>query len=682
MTINFNSYWNKAINNNNSVESKKADFNARQNLGKIAQLADESFKNYKLLFDGEGKIDLEYGGLLRIGTGLVRKGIQTLSNFPVYEKEIGCLESFIKYLNTKFQADDNDEKLLQNAIDGLFHLYQTYENKPQNFNIIGTAIQSLTSIRQTFIQEKAKKQASIQNLKNFLNPQNSTQNDYLNAFIGCFNAEEIDTFCTDPKYANLTFEIIRVFLKNFNPKNDSPIAYLQKIYDSSLKSQADFDKLGVATNQLIDNLPIKEFGKTLKDTKQIAKLAASIGNLPLSKGNRRRAIKSAILDIISSIPHKPDFPSSDKTIYKKIDTFAKEYTVTVFPSKECLVRVPFSFVNKGGIKRIYFAVKLPDDETAEHTLIMRARVNKDIRDNLNNREKINDGKAISERCKNSVYRDYIVKIYGVDDQRLETYMEIYPHGDLESLIKSRSEIFKNLKNILISCAKGVMALHENNFTHNDIKLENFLVTKKRDIPVVLGDFDFANDWETSFDPWHLNGSPLYYSPEKFMLRNEKISYQGRPFNLHQINNLPIQRVAKAIDIYALGTVFYEILTGNSLPWCQNIQYVDEIENQMKKFMNNPTLFLNQFPEPADKSSIMHLIWKMVHPKVEMRPSVEEVINGLASMAEDGMQNEMLGIIQEKINQKQMHPQLLQNLQKEHQELQQLQQQLQQQQMNP
>jgi serine/threonine protein kinase len=137
----------------------------------------------------------------------------------------------------------------------------------------------------------------------------------------------------------------------------------------------------------------------------------------------------------------------------------------------------------------------------------------------------------------------IIKYMGSyqDDNNFYIVLEYIKGLDLYEYIQSLSE--KRLStNTAIKYAKdiieAIMYCHSKNVIHRDIKPENILIDKKTNIAKLI-DFGLARDFDSN--EFNCSGTLLYMAPEV-------------------INN---QRQDKMIDIWAMGLVIYEMLTGTA-----------------------------------------------------------------------------------------------------------------------
>jgi len=121
-------------------------------------------------------------------------------------------------------------------------------------------------------------------------------------------------------------------------------------------------------------------------------------------------------------------------------------------------------------------------------------------------------------------------------------MEYVEGGSLRTWLKSRCSL-DDFMDIALQCAAGLLAAHESDVIHGDIKPENIMLTSNREVKIC--DFGLARRGASSATTapqtheFGFRGTCAYSAPE--VLRRREVS--------------------KASDIFSLGIVFYELLTG-------------------------------------------------------------------------------------------------------------------------
>jgi serine/threonine protein kinase len=148
-----------------------------------------------------------------------------------------------------------------------------------------------------------------------------------------------------------------------------------------------------------------------------------------------------------------------------------------------------------------------------------------------------------------VQHDSVVRVYdrGEDDNRLWLAMEYIEGPDLAQILAAEGRLTVGRSVALLErIAAGLDAIHAHGLLHRDVKPANILVT--RDVlgaeRALLTDFGIA---KSAADSLGLTGvgdivATLHYAaPEQFELRSNELD--------------------RRVDVYALGCVLYEMLTG-------------------------------------------------------------------------------------------------------------------------
>jgi hypothetical protein len=143
----------------------------------------------------------------------------------------------------------------------------------------------------------------------------------------------------------------------------------------------------------------------------------------------------------------------------------------------------------------------------------------------------------------------VVRIYdhGITDRHVYTVMEYLPGGDLKARMKGSLPPEQALY-LTVAAARALVAIHEAGVMHLDLKPQNVMF--RSDGSLVLVDFGVSLliDRITVSQLEQALGTPAYVSPEQVL---------GEP---------PDGRT----DLYSLGAILYEMLTGQRLYAASNI----------------------------------------------------------------------------------------------------------------
>ena len=135
----------------------------------------------------------------------------------------------------------------------------------------------------------------------------------------------------------------------------------------------------------------------------------------------------------------------------------------------------------------------------------------------------------------------IVQVYDVGDLDGLTYftMEFMEGGSLAQLLRGAPQSPREAVKILITVARAVEAAHQGGIVHRDLKPSNVLLTNDGSLKV--SDFGLSQNEDAEAMVTPRAGTPSYMAPEQA---------QGMA-----------EALGKGVDVYALGAILYELLTG-------------------------------------------------------------------------------------------------------------------------
>jgi serine/threonine-protein kinase len=184
---------------------------------------------------------------------------------------------------------------------------------------------------------------------------------------------------------------------------------------------------------------------------------------------------------------------------------------------------------------------------ARDTLLDRYVAIKVLREDKGRNPDFNNQFQLEARAAANLTHPNIVTVYdfGIDNGQPFIVMELVPGTDLKSLLRKRGRfsVDDGIPLMVQACA-GLGYAHRAGLVHCDVKPHNMLVTPDSRLKVT--DFGISRVLATISPGEHTDivwGSPQYYSPEQ------------------AAGHMP----SPASDVYSLGVVTYEILTG-TLPF--------------------------------------------------------------------------------------------------------------------
>jgi eukaryotic-like serine/threonine-protein kinase len=176
--------------------------------------------------------------------------------------------------------------------------------------------------------------------------------------------------------------------------------------------------------------------------------------------------------------------------------------------------------------------------------------------------------------------------FGFDEKQIFIVMEYIPGTDLKTILESRGSLSvdETLPLIIQACA-GVGYAHRAGLVHCDVKPHNMIVTPDQRLKVT--DFGIARAL-ASIHPQEVNnvvwGSPQYFSPEQAA---------GHP-------------PSPASDVYGLGVVLYEMLTGR-LPFIATTS--SELSYMHRSVVPTPPSQLNSLIPPVLEQACLKVLSK-------------------------------------------------------------------------
>jgi len=197
------------------------------------------------------------------------------------------------------------------------------------------------------------------------------------------------------------------------------------------------------------------------------------------------------------------------------------------------------------------------------------------------------------------------------DNRNALLLEFFDGETLKTNFSKRKFDIKSFLQIAIKIAGTLGELHLKNIIHRDINSNNILINNNEEIAII--DFGISSLHELKVEntdkPEQLEGTLLYISPEQTGRMNRAVDYRT--------------------DLYSLGIVFYELLTGK-MPFVYS-DSMKLVHAHIAEIPKTPHIVDSRIP-PALSDLILKLISKNADDRYQsafgLKHDLEAILNNL------------------------------------------------------
>ncbi|KAJ9115095.1 hypothetical protein QFC22_005423 [Naganishia vaughanmartiniae] len=300
-------------------------------------------------------------------------------------------------------------------------------------------------------------------------------------------------------------------------------------------------------------------------------------------------------------------PSRHSSMYTKEQVFSPEYTLhpsiaayqVSHPRRQLINFGPYILLQtlgEGEFGKVKLGVHREYGEEVAIKLIRRGSVDNAVR--LSKVEREID-------VLKTVKHPNIVRLFDVieTEKYIGIILDFANGGELfDHILAHRYLKEKDASKLFAQLISGVHYLHQKNIVHRDLKLENLLLDKHRN--VIITDFGFANRFEHRQDDLMATscGSPCYAAPE--LVVSDGLY------------------VGSAVDIWSCGVILYAMLSGY-LPFDDDPENPDgDNINLLYKYIINTPLTFPDWISPTARD----LMSSMLVPNPEHRCTLTEIMN--------------------------------------------------------
>lgn len=268
---------------------------------------------------------------------------------------------------------------------------------------------------------------------------------------------------------------------------------------------------------------------TLPPNKRAAYLESACKNRPDLRSKLEK-----LLDAYERAENEGHFMTGPAIQEASTDTLP---TIAFEPGQQVAERYRIvRFLGEGGMGQVYEA----KDEILDRIVALKTI-----------RPEIASDKSTIERFKkevklaHEVAHQNVCRVFDLEHRNQPPFltMEFIDGETLASWLRNRGRLAAAEAMLLVEqMAAGLQAAHQNGVVHGDFKPGNVMLNRSGKLPCVkITDFGLARspEGESSFNTTHPAGTPVYMAPEQIL--------GGKP--------------TTATDVYALGLVMYELVTG-------------------------------------------------------------------------------------------------------------------------
>ncbi|KAF3992510.1 hypothetical protein FT662_01056 [Candidozyma haemuli var. vulneris] len=177
-------------------------------------------------------------------------------------------------------------------------------------------------------------------------------------------------------------------------------------------------------------------------------------------------------------------------------------------------------------------------------------------------------------------------------------LEYAPGGELFDYILQHKHLKEDFaRKLFAQLVSGVDYMHSKGFVHRDLKLENLLLDKHRNI--IISDFGFVNSFSDRRGDFMKTscGSPCYAAPELVLSQSP---YEGRK-----------------VDIWSMGIILYAMLAGY-LPYDDDAENEDGTDiTRLYRYIERTPLTFPEYITPLARDLIRRTIVSNPHKRITM-----------------------------------------------------------------